>query len=230
MNIQYVAYTEKYSDTLDETFYTKNELLTYIEKSLFNLSDVSIHKVSYPDINSDDVRNIKIELDEENGNHIAFIDCLIDDKKTECGFIVQTTNAGDYEPQSGCYFHGNSDNSFTHNEFSIEEKLISKLIDIPLLVENKLLETYKLLETDFNCTINSCNLYIKENKTGEKYTLVTLDDNHNSSCDYGDKMTEYDSFDSHKEAMEFLDQFRTNEHHDFQGFNNFLNYYTDKDV
>ncbi len=219
---KFVGYFEHCSDTLDEIFHSKKELINFVEKSKYDIDDITIHKVTYSDI-----ENIKVELDFDTECHKVFVDCLIDDKKTTSSFIVQVSNAGDYEPQNGCYFHGCSDNDFSHNEFSMEEKLISKCIDIPSLVEDEFKGTYELYDAGFHCAIDSRNLYIKENATGDEYTIVTLNESHNSSFDYGEKMKEYDSFDSHEEAMEFLEQFRTNEHYDCKGFYNFLKHYND---
>jgi hypothetical protein len=166
------------------------------------------------------VTNVSFEYDEDYGCNVL-IDAEINGHSDNAVFTVQMSEKGEYEIQNGCWITTTGEDM----EFSKNEQLMFDAYDVIGEAEKhvkKLINArYKMHDAGFNCAINSCNLYVREDKENSTFDIVSIDSSHNSACDYGQGMTVHSSgYDSLAEAMKYLNQFKTDDHHDFTGLSN----------
>jgi hypothetical protein len=160
-----------------------------------------------------------------DGNGIVEIEADIDGEKQYATFTVQLGETGEYEPQRGCWITTNGGEDMSFQEC---ETMIYHCCNIPDLAERSAKianhETFDFHNTKFNCLVNNSSLKAKVHKTTGETTLVLVNESRSSRHDYHSGQEERETFESLNHAMEFLAQFRTEDHHDFRGLNAYLNY------
>lgn len=176
--------------------------------------------------NQIEIKKIYGEYFKDSENESAGIGVTIEIEgiEQELSFNVQLL-CGEYLPQMHCQIHnenGDQSDEFSEIESLVFEKAGDDIIELAeKLARNYEEETYEYIDARFKCSINSQSLYIRVNKYDETATLVVFYDDHNAN-DYSIKYGEREIFDNKEEALEYLEQFRTDDYHDFRGLNNYL--------
>lgn len=151
---------------------------------------------------------------------VATVTADVDNERHEVAFTVQLAG-GEYLSQMGCW----ATTTGADFAFSDIERMIWEVAEVVSQAEKSAsqyeLGAYDYLDSEFNCAINSNNLYVRVNKQDGSATLVLKDSSHNSH-DYSISYSTNEEFDSKEEAFEFLDQFRTGEHQDCRGLYAYL--------
>lgn len=166
--------------------------------------------------------------DKEIGEYAEVsVEAVIDGIKVDSVFTVQLCS-GYYEPQNGCWITTDCGDG----DFTVAEQIIYDEVDIKGEAEkaakNYHKENFVYHDTGFNCAINSCSLYAREDLRDGTITLVSIDSSHNPACDYGCGSGENETFDDLEEAMEYLNQFRTGDHQDCRSLYAYFN--QDKEI
>lgn len=168
--------------------------------------------------------NVSVNIVE--GCSVVTLHAVVDDVLQESTFYVQLTeNTGEYEPQMGCWITASDGNDCVFNDIEqlfceLDEKYseLNMVSRAEQAYKSYLSDLYIYHDTNFNCYIDNQSLVIRENVENGIFDLILDDFSHNSACDYGSKYSEpLKSFDSLEDALDFLADFRTNEHNDFGG-------------
>ena len=173
----------------------------------------------------DHILDICANYDEENTESDVEVKAIVDKEEVEVTFHVQLS-CGKYESQNGCWIT----TTWEDLEFDEDEEIVfnlakDEIINAAEAAFHRLMnDKYIDYDTNFNCALNDCNLVAREKKETRKVTLVMINSSHNSVSDYGSKEEERETFNNIDEAMKFLEQFRTDDHHDFAGLHAYLNH------
>ncbi len=216
--------TSKILLTFNDIFH-KTHVVSSFDTQEQAQTELTVNQEKFPEVifklSSVIIENATATFEEEIGG-IVEVDAVVDGVSESITFCVQLC-AGRYESQNGCWIT-TTDGDF---EFSEAELVVYEVCDVIGLAEKSAKEhdeeNYQYHDTDFNCAINSSNLYACEEKTTSNVTLVLIDSSHNSVCDYGSSQEELESFESLEAAMDHLKQFRTEDYQDWHGLSAYIN-------
>jgi len=184
--------------------------------------DIAPHLHKYEvTINKITITAFDVEYDEDIGSTVN-VQAEVNDEQNTYSYTVQLS-CGKHESQNGCWITTQAGNM----EFTAYEELVYELFDVVGEAEKAAKDynesTFKDHDTNFNCAINSVNLYARESLEDKSVTLVLIDNSHNSACDYGQKEDEREAFENMEDAMEYLEAFRTEAYQDCQGLYAYMN-------
>ena len=161
-------------------------------------------------------------------NYNAHVAVKINGEVETSEFYVQL-NDGFYMPQMGCWITTGSGDG----EFNNVEKVINECYEVGDLTESHarsvINNRFKYHDIGFNCSISNCSIYIREDKEGQLFTVVAINDSFNVN-DYARKISAtYGCYDTLEEAQAFCDEYKTGEHNDFNGVAKLLEAIQDDD-
>ena len=131
---------------------------------------------------------------------------------------VQHTG-GEHKPSLGCLIFFNDEEASQDTEQ--EEYMCQAAIEAAeKYYEDRLENELEDHSLPFNCSMNNDSYYLRVAKESGESVIISRGQYHN---DLQSRIKNLKTFDNEKDAWEFINSFKTDDHHDFTGLNAMLN-------